>query len=818
MERSRQLKPSGHRFETLESRRVLSSVAFEFTGANRATLFSEVQIIGVDDPETAGILFQSPSSLLLSRQHRTEQSYTEPAEIYSGNQSFAFTVIDREGDGDSDVLIATRNRVFWLMNDSGSFLETDAIAEFSDGQVPPVVNAVDFDRDGDLDVMLGKAEVLSVLVNQGDSHTEMMVASHVPGSVIRDIRAFDIDRDGDSDLAVSVEDEAAVLWLENEGTTYSETFQLVSDSFSRNVAVFGLADLNNDSFPDVITAEASGLVWHENLGDGTISPVGHSISGSAADVTDLTFFDYDNDGDLDILSSADGETDLSQGLFLHENLGNGNAWQTGDIETLYGTSVDQMSEFSGDSERVFAAIVGGDVSAMLLDTDTRKASEQMTFNGRLQDVDLMIADDMDGNSRVNVVVSSTNRGHIYWFEHNAGGYRSHAISRGNDNLRALATGDVDGDGSTDVVIAMADGAPGEPATLAWLQNDGTSRYFARDLIIETEFLDADLDLADADADGDLDLFIRQYNGDQTIVLWYEFRSDLLQFQPVSLLISVPTDSVATDLIDFDEDGDLDVLVAHFDEQDPTTQFKLFENLDGQGIFVQSRTSSANIGDVKSIEIVDQDGDGISDAVVTSGQGVSVLRDYSRLFDSPEWQTLIEANDQVMARLGDLDADGDLDVVLATQDMRRIEWYEWSVDSQLSAAREIYSTRDEILTLELADTDSDGRTDIIVGHNRDTLFSLDNRVIGDVNRDGAFDSADLVAVFQVGEYEDLIPRNSTFSEGDWNQDGEFDSSDLVLAFQAGHYDAEAAVNAYRHLATFRMHPSNETAVGPRVFIA
>ncbi len=59
--------------------------------------------------------------------------------------------------------------------------------------------------------------------------------------------------------------------------------------------------------------------------------------------------------------------------------------------------------------------------------------------------------------------------------------------------------------------------------------------------------------------------------------------------------------------------------------------------------------------------------------------------------------------------------------------------------------------------------------------------------GDANLDGVFNSADLVAVFAMGQYEDLIPLNSTWVSGDWNGDGEFDTSDLVLAFQEGRYE-------------------------------
>jgi hypothetical protein len=63
--------------------------------------------------------------------------------------------------------------------------------------------------------------------------------------------------------------------------------------------------------------------------------------------------------------------------------------------------------------------------------------------------------------------------------------------------------------------------------------------------------------------------------------------------------------------------------------------------------------------------------------------------------------------------------------------------------------------------------------------------------GDANRDGLFNSSDLVQVFQRGEYEDQIKGNSTWEDGDWNGDGDFTTADLVLAFQSGGYQAAAS---------------------------
>ena len=51
----------------------------------------------------------------------------------------------------------------------------------------------------------------------------------------------------------------------------------------------------------------------------------------------------------------------------------------------------------------------------------------------------------------------------------------------------------------------------------------------------------------------------------------------------------------------------------------------------------------------------------------------------------------------------------------------------------------------------------------------------------------FNSSDLIAVFEAGEYEDDLSLNSTWAEGDWNGDGDFTSKDMVAAFLDGGYE-------------------------------
>jgi hypothetical protein len=70
-------------------------------------------------------------------------------------------------------------------------------------------------------------------------------------------------------------------------------------------------------------------------------------------------------------------------------------------------------------------------------------------------------------------------------------------------------------------------------------------------------------------------------------------------------------------------------------------------------------------------------------------------------------------------------------------------------------------------------------------------TLEPQVPGDANRDGLFDTTDLVLVFQAGKYEDGIEGGTKWEEGDWNGDGEFDTADLVAAFQGGRFEVPPA---------------------------
>ncbi len=88
-----------------------------------------------------------------------------------------------------------------------------------------------------------------------------------------------------------------------------------------------------------------------------------------------------------------------------------------------------------------------------------------------------------------------------------------------------------------------------------------------------------------------------------------------------------------------------------------------------------------------------------------------------------------------------------------------------------------------------------------GDDFDRLLTILGSKYGDANLDGSFDSADLIQVFQAGQYDDGIFGNSTWAQGDWNCDGEFDTSDLIKAFQQGGYVSKLLPALAKDLSDF-----------------
>jgi hypothetical protein len=213
---------------------------------------------------------------------------------------------------------------------------------------------------------------------------------------------------------------------------------------------------------------------------------------------------------------------------------------------------------------------------------------------------------------------------------------------------------------------------------------------------------------------------------------------MVAFAPHDIECCAASGAASVTTADVDDDGDLDVLSASFDDD----KIAWYENTDGKGGFGPQQLISTQANGANSVEAADVDGDGDLDVLSASLYGNDSKIAWYENTDGKGTFGNQQVIDVVAARsvaVADVDGDGDMDVLSASDLDSRIAWYE-----NLSP------------------------------------------IVGDSNGDGIFNSSDLIVVFQAGEYEDGIAGNSTFEEGDWNRDGDFDSADLVLAFQKGNY--------------------------------
>jgi hypothetical protein len=284
------------------------------------------------------------------------------------------SIADLDRDGLPDVLacIVHENRVAWLrQSPRGTFTDTTIGTEV---RAPAHAEAVDFDRDGDIDVLVASLGVLFpsnarigsvvVLENQGAGR---FVNRIVTEGVARaaDARAGDLDGDGDLDIAVAGfgYDNGETLWLRNLGAWRFETTVLQNLSGPINVEI---VDIDGDGDRDV--AALVSQEWEEiyafiNDGQGRFAQ--KLVWGSTNDdfgSSWLSAADLDKDGDVDFLYSNGDAFDYAptgsrpwHGVQWIENRG-GLAFGVHRIADLSGASSPQPVDLDGDGDLDVAVV------------------------------------------------------------------------------------------------------------------------------------------------------------------------------------------------------------------------------------------------------------------------------------------------------------------------------------------------------------------------------------------------------------------------------------------------------------------------------
>jgi tetratricopeptide (TPR) repeat protein len=232
---------------------------------------------------------------------------------------------DVDGDGDLDLFVCGCDTFSALYrNDGGRF--TDISREAGLLQVPSGFSAtlVDFDNDGALDLYIGRngwsgAGDNSLFRGRGDGTFEDVTEPAgvgSPGSSFVHSWA-DFDRDGLLDLYVAngIADDSRNRLFRNRGAGRFEDITQAAgleEDLEIKTIGFAIGDYDKDGWPDLfVGGHSTDNRLYRNQGDGTFQNVaaqaGVVVEGDAKLAYVSFFFDYDNDGWLDILATKQAQ-------------------------------------------------------------------------------------------------------------------------------------------------------------------------------------------------------------------------------------------------------------------------------------------------------------------------------------------------------------------------------------------------------------------------------------------------------------------------------------------------------------------------------
>lgn len=283
-------------------------------------------------------------------------------------------------------------------------------------------------------------------------------------------------------------------------------------------------------------------------------------------------------------------------------------------------------------------------------------------------------------------------------------FESHIIVENHPDVFGvynLTAADIDGDGDMDLVAASIDGYK-----IVWFENTDGQGNFSAPKVIES-YMEYPLEIAAADLNGNGYLDLVAVSTFDNQVVWFENLDGLGNFGPQQTVASLyGAQTVKTK--DINGDGYIDIIAGG------DNKVIWIENMDGLGNFGTPKVISNAIGNTESIEVGDIDGDGDMDVVVAD-YGLNTISWYENTDGLGNFGEAQLIHDEVDAAfsvvLKDLNNDGKLDVVSDYQN-GSIAWFENDGQGDFGSAHIIGSNLGLIFKLFAADLTGDGNNDII----------------------------------------------------------------------------------------------------------
>ncbi len=232
---------------------------------------------------------------------------------------------------------------------------------------------VDLDLDGDLDIYEARDGANRFYRNNGDgSFEERAAAAGIAGdeeSDSRDVVFGDFDDDHDVDLLVINANGSNALFSNARQGRFEDVTSESGLAGGGGSGAAAVGDYDNDGFLDLFVTALSGggHTLYRNDGEGTFE-VDRRSDPALSEIQDLAglgaaFFDFDNDGHLDLLAVGERTGGSGRGAVLFRNDGTGrfedaSRFLPGDLEGVRGLTVADYNE-DGDLDIFLAASDGG---------------------------------------------------------------------------------------------------------------------------------------------------------------------------------------------------------------------------------------------------------------------------------------------------------------------------------------------------------------------------------------------------------------------------------------------------------------------------
>jgi hypothetical protein len=633
---------------------------------------------------------------------------------------------DLDGDGDLDILSASArdDKIAWYENSGGDHpsFTPHVIATNVDGAKS--VYATDLDGDGDLDVLSASYLDDKIAWYENDGGSPLAFTSHVITTNADDAKsvyAADLDGDGDTDVLSASWDDDKIAWYENRGgAPPTFTGHVITTNADDASSVYA-ADVDGDGDLDVLSSSWNDnkIAWYENSGGASPTFTSHVITTSADSAVSVYAVDLDDDGDLDVLSASWNDNNIA----WYENDGGVSPTFTGHVISTnadYAVSV-YAADVDGDGDTdVLSASANDDKVAWYPNETIHRsalypAQAEVVIADTADIAKIVYAADLDGDGDPDVLSASQGDNTIAWYENNGGSFSlltSYVITDDAAGAKSVYAADIDGDGDMDVLSASR-----YDDKVAWYENEGGTPPVFTSRVITT---DADgchaVYAADLDGDGDLDVLSASQDDDK--IAWYENDGGSPSVFTPHVITTNADCALAVYAADLDGDGDLDVLFASYDDD----KIAWYENEGGSPPVFTPHVITTSADGARLVYAADVDGDGDLDVLAASSLDDQIAWYENDGSSSPVFTGRVIATNADNAKAvyaADLDGDGDLDILSASSYDDKVAWYENDGGSSPAFIPHVITTSaDGAHSVDVTDLDSDGDLDILFASQED----------------------------------------------------------------------------------------------------